>query len=74
MKGLGRNNHVLNTTSLICCLKLQLFQTDEAFKVNGRKHTYTLPSDNTLRFRKNMLEEVQKVVMTIDEKIREEKL
>ena len=28
-------------TSLICSLAFQLFQTDEAFTVYGRKHTYT---------------------------------
>ena len=31
-------------------------------------------SDNPLRFRKNLLERIQKLVMTIDEKIRDEKL
>ena len=34
----------------------------------------TLSSDNPLRFRKNLLEEVQITVMTIDHKIIEEKL
>ena len=34
----------------------------------------TLPSDNPLRFRKNLLQEVQRVIMTIDDEIRDEKL
>ena len=34
----------------------------------------TLSSDNLLRFRKNLLEKIQKQIMTIDDKIRDEKL
>ena len=33
-----------------------------------------LASDNPLRFRKNVLERIQKIAMTIDDKIRNEKL
>ena len=41
MKGLGRYNNDFNTTLFICPLTFQLFQTDEDFTVNGRKHTHT---------------------------------
>ena len=34
----------------------------------------TLPSDNPLRFQKNLLQEVQSVIMTINDKIRDEEL
>ena len=34
----------------------------------------TLSSDNLLRFRKNLLERIQKLIMTLDDKIRDEKL
>ena len=34
----------------------------------------TLALDNPLRFRKNLLEIIQKIIMTIDDKIRDEKL
>ena len=34
----------------------------------------TLPSDNPLCFRKNLLKIIQKIIMTIDNKIRDEKL
>ena len=34
----------------------------------------TLTSDNPLRFRKNLLERIQKLIMTVDDKIRDEKL
>ena len=34
----------------------------------------TLASDNTLRFIKNLLERIEKLIMTIDDKIRDEKL
>ena len=34
----------------------------------------TLPSDYSLLFRKNLLETIQKLIMTIDDKIRNEKL
>ena len=34
----------------------------------------TLASDNPLRFRKNLLERIQKLIMTIDDKIENEKL
>ena len=34
----------------------------------------TLASDNVLHFRHNLLEMIQKVTMTIDDKIRDEKL
>ena len=34
----------------------------------------TLASDNPLRFRKNLSERIQKLIMTIDDKIRDEKL
>ena len=34
----------------------------------------TLALDNPLRFRKNLLEIIQKIIMTIDNKIRDEKL
>ena len=34
----------------------------------------TLASDNSLRFRKNLLERIQKLIMTIDDKIKYEKL
>ena len=34
----------------------------------------TLPSDNSLRFRKNLLATIQKLIMTIDDKIKNEKL
>ena len=33
----------------------------------------TFPSNNILRFQKNLLKEIQRVVKTIDEKIRDEK-
>ena len=33
-----------------------------------------LASDNPLRFRKNLLESIQKLIMTIDDKIENEKL
>ena len=33
--------HVFNITSLIYLLAFQLFQTDEAFTVDGHKHTHT---------------------------------
>ena len=33
----------------------------------------TLASDNPSRFRKNLLERIQKLIMTIDDKIRDEK-
>ena len=33
----------------------------------------TLASDNLLRFRENILEKIQKLIMTTDEKIRDEK-
>ena len=41
IKELGRDNYVLNTTLLISCLTLQLFQTDETFKVNAHKRSNT---------------------------------
>ena len=34
----------------------------------------TLPSDISLRFRKNLLERISKLIMTIDDKIRDENL
>ena len=34
----------------------------------------TLALDNSLRFRKNLLERIQKLIMTIDDKIKDEKL
>ena len=34
----------------------------------------TFPSDNSLRFRKNLLETILKLIMTIDDKIRDKKL
>ena len=34
----------------------------------------TLVSDNPLRFRKNLFEKIYKLIMTIDDKIRDEKL
>ena len=34
----------------------------------------TLATDNPLRFRKNLLERIQKFIMTIDDKIKDEKL
>ena len=34
----------------------------------------TLASDNPLRFRKNLVERIEKLVMTINKKIRDEKL
>ena len=34
----------------------------------------TLPSDNSSRFRKNLLERIQKLIMTIDDRIKDEKL
>ena len=34
----------------------------------------TLASDNPLRFRKNLVERIKKLVMTINKKIRDEKL
>ena len=37
---MAEENNVFNTTSLICTLDFQP-QTDEAFKVDGRKHTHT---------------------------------
>ena len=33
-----------------------------------------LASDNPLRFRKNLLERIQELIMTTDDKIRDEKL
>ena len=41
MKELGRDNYVFNITSLICCLTLQLFQTDKPFMVKGSKRIHT---------------------------------
>ena len=41
MKGLGRVYHVFITTSLVCSLTLKMFQTDEAFQVDERKHINT---------------------------------
>ena len=43
MKGFGIEYHVFKTAFLICSLILQLIQIDEAFKVNGSKHTHTQP-------------------------------
>ena len=40
-RDLVEKRSVFNTTSLICSLIFQLFQTDETFTVNGRKHTHT---------------------------------
>ena len=37
---MAEENNVFNTTLLICTLDFQ-HQTDEAFKVDGRKHTHT---------------------------------
>ena len=34
----------------------------------------TLPSDNSLHFRKNLLQTIQKLIMTIDDKISDGKL
>ena len=34
----------------------------------------TLASDNPLRFRKNLVERIQKLIITIDDKIRDENL
>ena len=34
---------------------------------------YTLASDNCLRFKKNLLERIQKLIMTINDKIRDKK-
>ena len=34
----------------------------------------TLASDNRSRFRENLLERIQKIIMTIDDKITDEKL
>ena len=34
----------------------------------------TLASDNSLHFRQNLLERIRKLIMTIDDKIRDEKL
>ena len=34
----------------------------------------TLPSENPFRFRKNLLQEVHRVIMTFDDKIRDETL
>ena len=33
-----------------------------------------IPSDNSLSFRNNILEKIKKLIMTIDHKIRDEKL
>ena len=38
------------------------------------KDNTTLPLDNTLRFQKTLLEDVYRVIMTIDDKIRDAKL
>ena len=49
-------------------------------KCTAKPHSFliidvTLASDNTLRFRKNLIERIQKLIMTIiDDKIRNEKL
>ena len=40
------------------------------FLVNGT----TLPLDNPLRFRKNLLKQMHNIIMTIDDRIRDEKL
>ena len=55
MIGIARDYQVFNTTSLICCLTLQLFHTDEAFKMSGRKHTHI----HTLEIFKYLLRNVQ---------------
>ena len=34
----------------------------------------TFPSDHALHFQKNLLEELQRVIMTVDDRIRDEKL
>ena len=47
MKRIRWDNHFFNTTSLTCCLTLQLFQVDKAFKVNGHKHTPTYTHTDT---------------------------
>ena len=41
MEGSGREMHILNITSSFCSLAFQLFQTDEAFMVDGGKDTHT---------------------------------
>ena len=48
-------------------------------KYNEKPFSYlvidtTLASDNSLHFRKNLLERIQKIIMTIDDNIRDEKL
>ena len=39
-KTLAQKRNVFNVTLLICSLTFQLFQTDEAFTLNERKHTH----------------------------------
>ena len=46
---------------------------------NAKPHSFlvidaTLTSDNPPRFRKNLLERIQKIIMTNEDKIRDEKL
>ena len=41
MKGLAEEKNICNTLSLICSLALQLIYTEEAFTVDGRRHTRT---------------------------------
>ena len=48
-------------------------------KYTGKPYSFlvidaTLASDNPSRFRKNLLERIQKLIMTIDDKIKDEKL
>ena len=48
-------------------------------KYTGKPYSFlvidaTLASDNPSRFRKNLLETIQKLIMTVDDKIKDEKL
>ena len=48
-------------------------------KYTGKPYSFlvidaTLASDNPSRFRKNLLERIQKLIMTIEDKIKDEKL
>ena len=48
-------------------------------KCTAKPHSFlvidvTLASDNPLRFRKNLLDRIQKLIMTIDDKAEDEKL
>ena len=59
---LFEERNVFNTTSLICSLTFELFQTDEVFTMNERKHTHTHTASKPMKlapffFTKHLLKE-----------------